>query len=443
MLFKHLVRSLILVGVATSTAAAQTNWWFEKSPTRGLSNAGPSGVPQSVDGSAADGSQKPIWFPIPINGTRSVATASASWIETNKLDAVALQATPTKPKILSEKSPIPDKALERKSMSTASESFGWTPRPPIIQINQPDSKEVHPSVTVNPLPDNSFIRRAEAQLLVPQVPIVSPNTKSGWVKKVVRAAEQKISTELSPQALASGDTANPWKWPSAIEPTQEDRSYLSVAANEEVVAEEESLILPTGFSLAMSSVSDEEEEVEQDVEAASNQEPEAVDDAKPDEAIEIAPNKAKFDTNSMVGPLTNAPTLFSMLEVEDHFQTYAEQVQSMRTRDLDSQLYPFTNESYAWISPVFYHKPLYFEQPNLERYGNGTKRWLQPVASSVHFFGAIPLLPYKMLTQHPCEKHYTLGNRRPGNCNPVQRRVILGQSYLGEVREYWRPGSGY
>ena len=102
-----------------------------------------------------------------------------------------------------------------------------------------------------------------------------------------------------------------------------------------------------------------------------------------------------------------------------------------------------TLENYTWISPVFYHKPLYFEQPNLERYGQGTYRFLQPAASSIHFFGTIPLLPYKVLTQHPCEKHYTLGNRRPGNCNPVQRRVVLGQSTVGEVREFYREGSGY
>ncbi|MCC6509711.1 MAG: hypothetical protein IT423_11420, partial [Pirellulaceae bacterium] len=104
---------------------------------------------------------------------------------------------------------------------------------------------------------------------------------------------------------------------------------------------------------------------------------------------------------------------------------------------------PWATESYTWYTPVFSHHPVYFEQPNLERYGIGTYRVLQPAASSAHFFSSIALLPYKALTQHPCERVYTLGYDRPGNCAAYQGRPWLGQSSLGEVFKVWNPYSGY
>lgn len=70
-----------------------------------------------------------------------------------------------------------------------------------------------------------------------------------------------------------------------------------------------------------------------------------------------------------------------------------------------------------WEAPAFYHRPLYFEEVNLERYGH-THKHLQPVYSAAHFFGNTLALPYKMGAYHPCERIYTLGHYRPGDCNP-------------------------
>ncbi len=153
---------------------------------------------------------------------------------------------------------------------------------------------------------------------------------------------------------------------------------------------------------------------------------------------------SKFNTEALIGPLEDTNNLFSRLQIEERYEAYAAHVPSNRTREEDFLAQsPWPFDTYTWISPVFYYKPLYFEQPNLERYGLGTKRWLQPAASSIHFFGSIPLLPYKVLTQHPSEKYYTLGNNRPGDCVPFQRGTILGQSHVGEILYYWIPGSGY
>ncbi|MDX1963450.1 MAG: hypothetical protein SFX18_09875 [Pirellulales bacterium] len=82
----------------------------------------------------------------------------------------------------------------------------------------------------------------------------------------------------------------------------------------------------------------------------------------------------------------------------------------------DRQWLPWT---YAWQAPVFAHQPTYFEEPNLERYGHTAGCW-QPLLSGAHFFGTIPLLPYKMSLDHPHECIYTLGHGRPGNCNAWQ-----------------------
>ncbi|MEN1680556.1 MAG: hypothetical protein AAGJ46_13285 [Planctomycetota bacterium] len=73
---------------------------------------------------------------------------------------------------------------------------------------------------------------------------------------------------------------------------------------------------------------------------------------------------------------------------------------------------------YMWKASGLCHKPLYFEQVGLERYGHSWGPHLDPVLSGVHFFGRIPALPFMMGLQAPNECVYTLGHYRPGNCAP-------------------------
>lgn len=72
----------------------------------------------------------------------------------------------------------------------------------------------------------------------------------------------------------------------------------------------------------------------------------------------------------------------------------------------------------SWKASALCHKPLYFEQPALERYGHSTGRLLQPVVSGAHFFAAVPLLPYQTGLAPPWECQYPLGHYRPGSCAP-------------------------
>jgi len=72
----------------------------------------------------------------------------------------------------------------------------------------------------------------------------------------------------------------------------------------------------------------------------------------------------------------------------------------------------------TWKASNLCHKPLYFEEVNLERYGHTAGPFAQPLISSAHFFVNIAVLPYKMGVHAPSECQYTLGYYRPGNCAP-------------------------
>jgi hypothetical protein len=75
---------------------------------------------------------------------------------------------------------------------------------------------------------------------------------------------------------------------------------------------------------------------------------------------------------------------------------------------------------FQWSSTALCHRPLYFEQVNVERYGYTVSPLLQPAISGAHFFLTIPALPYKLVAQPPRECVYTLGYYRAGS--PAPRR---------------------
>ena len=77
----------------------------------------------------------------------------------------------------------------------------------------------------------------------------------------------------------------------------------------------------------------------------------------------------------------------------------------------------FATTMMTWKAAGNCHKPLYFEDWNLERYGHSYGP-LDPVFSAAHFFGTLPVLPYKMGVELPWECVYPLGYYRPGSCAP-------------------------
>ena len=74
--------------------------------------------------------------------------------------------------------------------------------------------------------------------------------------------------------------------------------------------------------------------------------------------------------------------------------------------------------TFYWKASAVCHKPLYFEEVALERYGHSTGPFTEPFVSGAHFFACVVTLPYKMGINHPCECMYPLGYYRPGDCAP-------------------------
>ncbi|REJ67469.1 MAG: hypothetical protein DWQ31_11070 [Planctomycetota bacterium] len=70
----------------------------------------------------------------------------------------------------------------------------------------------------------------------------------------------------------------------------------------------------------------------------------------------------------------------------------------------------------AWTASGLCHKPLYFEERHLERYGHSTGPYTQGFVSMAHFFGSVAVLPYSMGLKTPNECVYALGHYRPGDC---------------------------
>ena len=78
----------------------------------------------------------------------------------------------------------------------------------------------------------------------------------------------------------------------------------------------------------------------------------------------------------------------------------------------------WTTQTFTWKASGLCHKPLYFEEVQLERYGHSAGPMKQTISSGVHFFGNLLFLPYKMGVHPPNECQYALGYYRPGDCAP-------------------------
>ncbi|MFN9987054.1 MAG: hypothetical protein ACK52S_16015 [Pirellula sp.] len=78
----------------------------------------------------------------------------------------------------------------------------------------------------------------------------------------------------------------------------------------------------------------------------------------------------------------------------------------------------FADSTFTWKATGACHKPLYFEDVQLERYGHEWGPIVQPAISTLNFFGSVALLPYNMGIHPMNECQYPLGYYRPGSCAP-------------------------
>ena len=75
---------------------------------------------------------------------------------------------------------------------------------------------------------------------------------------------------------------------------------------------------------------------------------------------------------------------------------------------------------FQWHASNLHHYPLYFEDPNLERYGHTHHPLFQPFISTTRMGLQLVGLPYQMTIDPVCKPVYTLGWYRPGECAPKQ-----------------------
>lgn len=73
---------------------------------------------------------------------------------------------------------------------------------------------------------------------------------------------------------------------------------------------------------------------------------------------------------------------------------------------------------FTWKASSLCYKPLYFEDPQLERHGHYCHPLLVPFTARARFLLTIPVLPYLMGVYPPNECIYDLGHYRPGDCAP-------------------------
>ena len=78
----------------------------------------------------------------------------------------------------------------------------------------------------------------------------------------------------------------------------------------------------------------------------------------------------------------------------------------------------WTRMTFTWKASALCHKPLYFEEVQLERYGHSAGPVKQAALSGAHFFGNIFFLPYHIGLNPINECQYALGYYRPGSCAP-------------------------
>ncbi|MDP6444016.1 MAG: hypothetical protein QF805_09525 [Pirellulaceae bacterium] len=87
---------------------------------------------------------------------------------------------------------------------------------------------------------------------------------------------------------------------------------------------------------------------------------------------------------------------------------------------------------FHWEASGLHHRPLYFEDPQLERHGHGYAKIVQPAISSAKFARDALIFPYRLGLDPPHVSIHELGHERPGN-HAIHRREHLPFSLRGAV----------
>lgn len=130
----------------------------------------------------------------------------------------------------------------------------------------------------------------------------------------------------------------------------------------------------------------------------------------------------ELDLDSILNRPLDANRSMSRLKTDRRFLDESSIPDTTRLQIGDGSPYLWEGTGYTWHSAAFCHSPLYFEQPNLERYGQGPCHpWATPVSAG-RFLGQVTTLPLAVIWSPPWSRSCTLGHHRPGDLAPWQRK---------------------
>lgn len=129
------------------------------------------------------------------------------------------------------------------------------------------------------------------------------------------------------------------------------------------------------------------------------------------------------DLDQLLNRPLNASQSMTKLHIDRTFIEDGGIAETTRLQFGDGAPYLWDSKGYSWHSAAFCYSPLYFEQPNLERYGQGPGKTLAPTVSAARFVGQLTTLPLAVFCTPPWTKSCTLGHQRPGDLAPWQRKT--------------------
>jgi hypothetical protein len=90
---------------------------------------------------------------------------------------------------------------------------------------------------------------------------------------------------------------------------------------------------------------------------------------------------------------------------------------------------------YYWEAPGLFHRPIYFEDPALERHGRSRCEPLQPALSAARAAGQFVILPVQMVVNRPLDCVYSLGYGKP-RVAPIYPFPWCGRLYHDPYMNY-------
>lgn len=133
---------------------------------------------------------------------------------------------------------------------------------------------------------------------------------------------------------------------------------------------------------------------------------------------------ANMDVDSLIHRPFDSIRLFGDLKTDRKYFESATMAEPTRVHTSESGPYLWNASQYCWHSATFCFSPLYFEQPNLERYGQGVGAPFASTVSAAKFVTDLSALPLSMVCTPPWRNSCTLGHHRPGDCAPYQRKTL-------------------